>query len=447
MTYTKNIFTYMLALFSVLAITGCSFEESAEGCPETDDGGKKVELRLTASASTLTRSVDGPNGMTRAAWQDENAAENGEMMHNCFVVVVQNGKIQSIVGDDFAATGEKEQTQLTALVNNGPATFYSFANISRADIGLAGITTFPAALPAGFESRYYEVNGNTDRLTNAGIPMSNKQEYTISDNTRSVNLEVIRMMAKVELNFTNDTGYDLSIKSVKLTDITDNAANNVSLLPMKDASGNVVPNINASATCNDYTVSIGGTSGTQVKNGGTLQTTFYVNESVARNPKYFVLSINTDKGTVTNRIAMTEWSKIARNDYLVIPVKLVDYRIELEPQVFTAIGVIPELNYDGDRITATFKSYGEFHLKLHVIKRSDDTELNNWTIKDIRTLEADPAGGEGTSIYDEAPYFDKRTKTFEGYISPRKGYAIHQINVKIDGVSYEIPYRLQIIKE
>ncbi len=445
MTYTKNIFTYMLALFSVLAITGCSFEESAEGCSETGDGGKKkVELRLTASASTLTRSVDGPNGMTRAAWQDENAAENGEMMHNCFVVVVQNGKIQSIVGDDFAATGEKEQTQLTALVNNGPATFYSFANISRADIGLAGITTFPAALPAGFESRYYEVNGNTDRLTNAGIPMSNKQEYTISDNTRSVNLEVIRMMAKVELNFTNDTGYDLNIKSVKLTDITDNAANNVSLLP-KIEGGVVVPNINASATYKDYTVSIGGTSGTQVKNGGTLQTTFYVNESVARNPKYFVLSINTDKGTVTNRIAMTEWSKIARNDYLVIPVKLVDYRIELEPQVFTAIGVIPELSYSVDRITATFKSYGEFHLKLHVIKRSDNTELNNWTFKGITTLEADPAGGEGTSIYDEAPYFDKRTKTFEGYISPRKGYAIHEINVEINGVT--IPYRLQINKE
>ena len=275
--------------------------------------------------------------------------------------------------------------------------------------------------------------------------MSNKQTVNITSKKQQVDLEVIRMMAKVELNFTNDTGYDLSIKSVKLTDITDNAANNVSLLPMKDASGNVVPNINASATYKDYTVSIGGTSGTQVKNGGTLQTTFYVNESVARNPKYFVLSINTDKGTVTNRIAMTEWSKIARNDYLVIPVKLVDYRIELEPQVFTAIGVIPELSYSVDRITATFKSYGEFHLKLHVIKRSDNTELNNWTIKGIRTLEADPAGGEGTSIYDEAPYFDNRTKTFEGYISPRKGYAIHEINVEINGVT--IPYRLQINKE
>ena len=439
MTHAKNIFTYMLALFSTLAIVGCSFEEDHADCQGNGEGEKmQVELRLTASANSLTRSYSTSDGVTRASWVDTNAAREGEMMHNCFVVIVQNGKIQSIVQRDF--TEEVEQTSLKAKAELGNATFYSFANITPAELGITMTTT-----PAEIESKYYKVEGNTTQLSAKGIPMSNKQTVNITSKKQQVDLEVIRMMAKVELNFTNDTGYDLSIKSVKLTDITDNAADNVSLLPMKDASGNVVPNINDAATYKDYTVSIGGTSGTQVKNGGTLQTTFYVNESVARNPKYFVLSINTDKGTVTNRIAMTEWSKIARNDYLVIPVKLVDYRIELEPQVFTAIGVIPELKYDGDRITATFKSYGEFHLKLHVIRRSDNTELTNWTFKNIRTLEADPAGGEGTSIYDEAPYFDKRTKTFEGYISPRKGYAIHEINVEINGVT--IPYRLQINKE
>lgn len=439
MTHAKNIFTYMLALFSTLAIVGCSFEEDHADCQGKGEGEKmQVELRLTASANSLTRSYSTSDGVTRASWVDTNAAREGEMMHNCFVVIVQNGKIQSIVQRDF--TEEVEQTSLKAKAELGDATFYSFANITPAELGITMTTT-----PAEIESKYYNVEGNTQTLSAKGIPMSNKQTVNITSKKQQVDLEVIRMMAKVELNFTNDTGYDLSIKSVKLTDITDNAANNVSLLPMKDASGNVVPKINPSATYKDYTVSIGSTSGTQVKNGGTLRTTFYVNESVARNPKYFVLSINTDKGTVTNRIAMTEWSKIARNDYLVIPVKLVDYRIELEPQVFTAIGVIPELKYDGDRITATFKSYGEFHLKLHVIKRSDNTELNNWTFKGIRTLEANLAGGEGTSIYDEEPYFEKRTKTFEGYISPRKGYAIHEINVVINGVT--IPYRLQINKE
>ena len=442
MTHAKNIFTYMLALFSTLAIVGCSFEEDHADCQGKGEGEKmQVELRLTASANSLTRSYSTSDGVTRASWVDTNAAREGEMMHNCFVVIVQNGKIQDIVvKNDF--TEEVEQTSLKAKAELGNATFYSFANITPAELGITMTTT-----PAEIESKYYKVEGNTQTLSANGIPMSNKQTVNITSKKQQVDLEVIRMMAKVELNFTNDTGYDLSIKSVKLTDITDNAANNVSLLPMKDASGNVVPNINASATYKDYTVSIGGTSGTQVKNGGTLQTTFYVNESVARNPKYFVLSINTDKGTVTNRIAMTEWSKIARNDYLVIPVKLVDYRIELEPQVFTGIGVIPELNYDGDRITATFKSYGEFHLKLHVYKRSNNEELTAWRVTGVTTLEANPAEAEDVWIYDDEPTYDSRTKTIEGYISPRKGYAIHEINVQIDGVGYVIPYRLQIIKD
>ena len=439
MTHAKNIFTYMLALFSMLAMTGCSFEDDNADCQGNGEGEKmQVELRLTASANSLTRSYSTSDGVTRASWVDTNAALEGEMMHNCFVVIVQDGKIQSIVQRDF--TEEVEKTNLKAKVELGNATFYSFANITPAELGITMTTT-----PAEIESKYYNVEGNTQTLSDKGIPMSNKQTVDITDKKQSVDLEVIRMMAKVELNFTNDTGYDLSIKSVKLTDITDNAPNNVSLLPMKDASGNVVPNINASATYKDYEVMIGGTSGTMVANGSKLRTTFYVNESVARNPKYFVLSINTDMGTVTQRIAMTEWSKIARNDYLIIPVKLVDYRIELEPQVFTGIGVIPELKYDGDRITATFKSYGEFHLKLHIYKRSDNTELSNWTFKSIRTLEANPAKAENVWIYDEEPYFEKRTKTFEGYISPRKGYAIHEINVEINGVT--IPYRLQINKE
>ena len=437
MTHAKNIFTYMLALFSMLAMTGCSFEDDNADCQGNGEGEKmQVELRLTASANSLTRSYSTSDGVTRASWVDTNAALEGEMMHNCFVVIVQNGKIQSIVQRDF--TEEVEKTNLKAKVELGNATFYSFANITPEELGITMTTT-----PAEIESKYYNVEGNTQTLSDKGIPMSNKQTVNITDKKQSVDLEVIRMMAKVELNFTNDTGYDLNIKNVTLTDITDNAANNVSLLPKKDAAGKVVPNINPNATYNVNTVQVGKNLVDKAK----LTTTFYVNESTARNPKYFVLSIDTDKGTVTKRIAMTEWNQIVRNDYLMIPIKLVDYRIEIEPQVFTAIGVMPKVKYEDNLITATFKSYGEFHLKLHVFQRSNDKELNNWTVTEVKTLEADPAGNEGTSIYDEEPYFEKRTKMIEGYISPRKGYAIHQIKVKIDGVVYEIPSRLQIIKE
>ena len=446
MTHAKNIFTYMLALFSTLVLTGC-FEDSNDECQGQAESSKtQVELRLAASASSPTRASGNINGVTRATWVDPNAAPEGEMMHNCFVVIVQNGKIQNIIERDFSTDGEKESTVMKTVVAKGAATFYSFANISRADIGLDGINSFPAELPTGFDNMYYKVDGNTSSIGGSGIPMSNKQTATIDDNTRTVSLEVIRMMAKVQLQFTNDTGYDLNVKSVTLTDITENAANNVSLLPKIEAN-EVVPNINATATYADFTLTMGETNGKEVKNGAHLNTTFYVNESVAHTPNYFVLSIDTDKGTVTKRIAMTKWNRIARNDYLIIPVKLVDYRIEIEPQVFTGIGVKPELNYSNDRITATFKSYGEFHLKLHVYKRSNNEELTAWRVTGVTTLEANPAEAKDVWIYDDEPTYDSRTKTIEGYISPRKGYAIHEINVQIDGVGYVIPYRLQIIKD
>ena len=446
MTHAKNIFTYMLALFSTLVLTGC-FEDSNDECQGQAESSKtQVELRLAASASSPTRASGNINGVTRATWVDPNAAPEGEMMHNCFVVIVQNGKIQNIIERDFSTDGEKESTVMKTVVAKGAATFYSFANISRADIGLDGINSFPAELPAGFDNKYYKVEGNTSSISGNGIPMSNKQTAIIDDNTRTVSLEVIRMMAKVQLQFTNDTGYDLNVKSITLTDITENAANNVSLLPKIEANA-VVPNINATATYADFTLTMDGTNGKEVKNGAHLNTTFYVNESVAHTPNYFVLSIDTDKGTVTKRIAMTKWNRIARNDYLIIPVKLVDYRIEIEPQVFTGIGVKPELNYSNDRITATFKSYGEFHLKLHVYKRSNNEELTAWRVTDVTTLEANPAEAEDVWIYDDEPTYDTRTRTIEGYISPRKGYVIHEINVQIDGVGYVIPYRLQIIKD
>jgi hypothetical protein len=75
----------------------------------------------------------------------------------------------------------------------------------------------------------------------------------------------------------------------------ENVADNIGLLPKMEAN-EVVPNINAAATYADFTLTMDGTNGKEVKNGAHLNTTFYVNESVAHTPNYFVLSIDTDKG-------------------------------------------------------------------------------------------------------------------------------------------------------
>lgn len=52
-----------------------------------------------------------------------------------------------------------------------------------------------------------------------GYPMSNKQMVNITDNQQVINLEVIRMVAKVQLSITNATDHDIVLKSITLSDV------------------------------------------------------------------------------------------------------------------------------------------------------------------------------------------------------------------------------------
>lgn len=445
MTYARNILTTMLAFLAVVALTGCH-EDAADDIHTRGDTQRTVTLRLSTAPCVATRSAAYADGIRRAAWQDKNASDKGEMMHNCFVVVVQDGKIQNIISDNFD-DGERENTLMKTTVKEGETTFYSFANVSLESVGLDGITSFPADLPEGFDDRWYSARGNCTGVDAEGIPMSNKQTVVIDESTTDVSLEVIRMFAKIRLSLDNASGYDLNLKSISLTDITENADNNIHMLPRIVATGIVMPWINPQAAYADYKMDFSQGGGLHIDNSRQADITFYVNESMAHDPGYFVLTIDTDKGTVTKRIAMTRFKHISRGDYLIIPVKLVDFRIEMEAEAFTAIGVKPEVKNDAERITITFGSYGEFHMRPRVYNRYSGTELSNWTIGSISTLEASPEGEAGTCIYDEMPEYNASTKLIEGFISPRKGYAIHEIEVKIDGVAYTIPYRIMVVKK
>ena len=71
-----------------------------------------------------------------------------------------------------------------------------------------------------------------------GIPMSNRQEIDIDSNTRSINLEVIRMVAKVQLSITNTSSHPITIRKVVLSDQTPNSMENLMLFPAADEVDN-----------------------------------------------------------------------------------------------------------------------------------------------------------------------------------------------------------------
>ena len=183
----KKISLLIVSLIASLALCCCSSDPTTE--PTLDSEPVTVRINIsTPTGSTASRSSGS------LEWTDANA-EKGEMMNNCFTIVVQHGIIKHLlVSEDYAEEKSWVGT-LTAKIEPGETTFYSFANIKPEAVGLdpnIDYSTSNTPLPADFDNKLYTVNGNV--LTAAdfpgGIPMSNKQTIEIKKNTSDVNLEV-----------------------------------------------------------------------------------------------------------------------------------------------------------------------------------------------------------------------------------------------------------------
>lgn len=316
----------------------------------------------------------------------------GELMKNWIIVMVDaDGRIVDIVKNGPYDAGETERSQdsFWKRMKQGTYTFYSFANLTPSEIGINAYGVGDT-LPANFfEQKKCSVkipslvfadhwsDFDNDYFPQ-GIPMSNKQVVTIGKDTKTVNLEVIRMVAKVVLQLTNNTDHDITFKGLTLSDVTPNVADNLMLLPDKDETDEqgIVHVSDANlATTQKQTVAyasmaLGTGHDYVVKRSGQAVTNicFYINESkVTDENKYHILQLQTidsdHSSTVINRrLAMLNWSKICRNDYRVIPIKLDDYSIEWDVQSFTPIGVVPQIEDDGENLTITMGYYGEFHI-------------------------------------------------------------------------------------
>ena len=62
-------------------------------------------------------------------------------------------------------------------------------------------------------------------------------------------------------------------------------------------------------------------------------------------------------------------------------------------------------------------------------------------------LSLTPEGGAGTCIYDRMPYLQPSSLTIEGFMGNRPGTALHQAFFHVTGLSYAIPYKVQIIRQ
>lgn len=445
-----NSFNLIACMASAIALASFLFSCSPDSDTGTSENPVNVEITLSASPSpSPTRSL-GDN-----VWTDQNATA-GEFMRRCFVVAVQGGSIVDIIRSGEYAGEKASATRLTSRIPAGTTTFYSFANIRPEDVGIDTTATLPAPLPDGFARQTFTVRGNVLKAADFadGIPMSNCQTIDITPSTQHVSLSVVRMVAKVRMTFSNESAQPFRLKAVTLSDITDDTAGNLYLLPLQGDGGSLLPNIGPVATHSTRRIDLG--DGLLLEAGGKNRQTveFYVNESEANEPKYFVVGAETDQSTASRRMAMMQWGGISRGDLIVLPIRLNDYRVECSVEQFTAIGVLPDVESSPEQLTVRFHGYGEFHIRPSVRRLSDGKLLtpgtdgkDGWLFESWTTTELQPDGGDGTCIYDRTPAPVTSRHTIEGIMGNRSGYAMHQLLIRAGGMDYAIPYKIEIIKE
>lgn len=452
----KKIY-YYICIWAVCLLAACSAGDEAASFPGQVDSANRVgvTLRLSALSSQTSQS-----SQTRAAWETDTDALPGEMMKNWFVVVVQNGKIEKIITSDLKSldVSEVEKDQVFVELNTGETTFYSFANIKPSEIGLDVNSSEGQSLPTDFDEKTYQMDGNSKlfRLLmepdfQNGYPMSNKQVVNITTtNQQVINLEVIRMVAKVQLSITNATDHAINLKTITLSDVTLNGNQNIKLLPNVDSNDQLQGvNLANSAQKGTITLTAAENDGITIEARAKQTACFYMNESLVDKGadggnRYFILSLTTEDagtGAITNhRYAMLSWNEIRRNDYLKIPIKLEDYQIRWKVEAFSPIGVLPKVTDDGENLSLDFGYYGEFHIKPEVIKLSrtgsQTLSVSEWQMgteaagSDGWTLK-DPQGEDGVNIFDSSPVWVPSAYRLEGEMGNRTGSAIYTMKIKV----------------
>lgn len=450
--HTLRLFSLFFVFAAAMSLIGCATDSTEDSIKASKPVDVDLTISMQGAATRASASSERTGAACGVSWDDPNAVP-GEMMRHCFVVAVQNGKIAGVLVSEDYPEEKSYAERLTLHINPGETTIYSFANIRPKQIGIDPATAVGTAAP-DFDRMTYGVAGNVNAASDFtdGIPMSGKLQTTITERTSHIDLEVIRMVAKMRLTLTNESAADFRVRSVTVSDITADASDNLMLMPDIIDDERTAPNLSAAATAANRTIKIGGNEGTTLLAGGknSIETVFYLNESVARSTGCFILNVETDQQTVSHRVAMTDWNTIARNEYLRIPIRLNDYRISFNVEQFTAIGVLPTVRYDKDMLTATFASYGEFHLRPTVTRLSDGkvmTAGNEWRLTEWTVLSLTPEGEAGTCIYDRMPYVQPSSLTIEGFMGNRPGKALHQAFFHVTGLSYAIPYKVQIIRQ
>lgn len=460
----------LLVLTMLATFTACSPDDSSMS--DNPGGGSKngftIHLKLSTSASGSIGQAAHHSRTLTPEWESGSDAEN---MKSWFVVLTQGGNVVQTIEKIQVDAQHAKEDEVT-LENVAPGTYqvYSFANIDKTQLG-----TLTNGYAVDFKNMKYKMNGNGFDASLSGIPMSNEQTLTVNqDGTTDKNkLWVVRMLAKVTLQFRNPSSTPLKINDITISDITrnskDNAdADNIMLLPKhSDASSDAdkdevtcTPNLVEQAVTDNYTYKLSPAVTIPAGTTDYNEISFYVNESAAGNTsKYFIINLNTSAG-VKRYALFQDWITIARNDHHILPISLDDYKLKFDVQSFSAIGLYPSITDNGTTLSYTcYYPEEEFHIQPKVVK-GDDTDVSGtidytkvkWElIQEDDMADAAAATANAQKVFKVLPSWNTTTGYFEGTFNDDaadKQSALYQVTVPVPGVAgKELIYKILFTKD
>lgn len=459
----------LLVLTMLATFTACSPDDSSMS--DNSDGGSKngytIHLKLSTSASGSIGQAAPHSRALTPEWEPGSDAEN---MKSWFVVLTQGDKVVQTIEKTQVDAQHAEEDEVT-LENVAPGTYqvYSFANIDKTQLG-----TLTNGSAVDFKNMKYKMNGNGFDATISGIPMSNEQTLTVNqDGTTDKNkLWVVRMLAKVTLQFRNPSATPLEINDITISDITKNSkdnadAENIMLLPKhSDASSGAdnaqvtcTPNLVGQAVTENYTYKLTKTIPAKVDKYETEnEISFYVNESEAGNTsKYFIINLNTSAG-VKRYALFQDWTTIARNDHHILPISLDDYKLKFDIQSFTAIGLYPSITDNGTTLSYTcYYPEEEFHIQPKVVKASDDSEVTGIDSTKVKweLIKEDGMADETANaklVFKTIPSWNPTTGYFEGTFNDDaadKQSVLYEVTVPVPDASgkEQLIYKILFTKD
>ena len=443
----KTIHTALILM--VLAfMTACSTDSAdpIQGGSGGDNQGDKVTVHMTLSTA--------PSSGTRATLSWENGVD-AENMKSWVVAFVKDGKVVSFAENKDVSADKRIQDDVIIKNLDKGETYqvYSFANLTAKELGIAKDAT------VDFDSKNWKMNGNGFDVTKNGIPMSNKQEVTIdaSGTPDKTELWVVRMLAKVTLQFKNPSATPLVINDITISDITKNSnengdKENIKLLPNHtDADHDQVvctPNLVEQAVTESYRYTLSSPKTIAANTSDYTkenEISFYVNESKAGNTsKYFIINLNTSTG-IQRYALFKDWTTIARNDHHILPISLDDYKLKFDVQSFSAIGLYPSITDNGTTLSYTcYYPEEEFHIQPKVV-HADDTDVSGtidyskvkWDlIQEDDMADAAAANENAKKVFKILPKWDTITGYFEGTFNDDaadKQQALYKVTVPVPG--------------